>query len=318
MAAAFRTGGFALTLKTAILGGTSHIARAITPYLLEAGAELTLFARSPEKLPSGPWKVKTDFALLSKDSFDLVINCIGAGTPKELASDYNRWFSVLERFDNLALDYLKNVNPAALYVMFSSGAVYGRRSGHPAAEDTSWEFFPNRIKIPDYYAISKIYSEAKHRSLPHLRIADLRIFSFFSRHIVLDSGYFMTDLVTALLNKRTFSTSPVNIIRDFPHPADLVRLILRCAAEPEINTAIDAASKQGISKTEILHAFAENFGLNYNITELSGGLSPNGSSDVYLPTVEMAEKKLDWKAEVTSLETLLSETKVIWDNYGKA
>ena len=172
-----------MSLNIAILGGTSHIARAITPYLLESGAQVTLFARNPGKLADSPCRVIGDFAELMNGKYDLLINCIGAGTPKELAGDYNRWFTVLEKFDNLALEYLQKVNRQALYVMFSSGAVYGRKNLAPAEENSVWELSPNKIAVPDYYALAKIYSEAKHRSLPDLRIADLRIFSFFRKEL---------------------------------------------------------------------------------------------------------------------------------------
>ena len=46
-----------VNLNVAILGGTSHIARAITPYLLDAGTQVTLFARNPEKLAGSPCRV---------------------------------------------------------------------------------------------------------------------------------------------------------------------------------------------------------------------------------------------------------------------
>lgn len=300
-----------MNLKAAILGGTSHIARALTPYLLEAGTELTLFARSPELLAAAPCRIIRDFSALKEEKYDLVINCIGAGTPNELANDFNRWFSVLEKFDNLVLDYLQKVNPEALYVMFSSGAVYGRQSHAPAAEGSSWNFFPNRVKIQDYYAIAKLYSEAKHRSLPALRIADLRIFSFFSRHIDLDSGYFMTDLVKAVIENRVLETAPGDMLRDYPHPADLAALILRCAGEKKINQAIDVASSKAVAKSEILKTFAEHFALQYRCSAASCGSSPNGEVNVYVPTVEMAEKVLNWRAEKSSIETLLAETGAI-------
>jgi len=307
-----------VSLRIAILGGTSHIARALTHCFLQKETELTLFARSPEKLPSLPCRIIKGFESFPSGEFDLVINCIGAGTPKELKDDYNRWFSVLEKFDNLALDYLKNINPQALYVMFSSGAVYGRQSGKPATEDSSWNFFPNRLSVPDYYAISKIYSEAKHRSLPQLRIADLRIFSFFSRYIDLDSGYFMTDLVRSLVQKRVFETAPGDMFRDFPHPEDLAELILNCAAVPQINTAIDVASKSPVSKQEILKLYTEHFGLHYQFSSLQATHSPNGNVNIYLPTGTMAEKSLNWQARYTSIETLISETEIILKHYGKA
>ena len=307
-----------MSLKIAILGGTSHIARAITPYLLEAGAELTLFARSPEKLKGSNCSVHKGFDSFMYGNFDVIINCIGAGTPKELASDYNRWFSVLEHFDNLALDYLKNVNQETLYVMFSSGAVYGRQNNAPVEENSFWRFYPNRVSVPDYYAVSKIYSEAKHRSLPQLKIADLRIFSFFSHCIDLDSGYFMTDLVKALVKNEIFKTSPADMLRDYPHPSDLAALILRCAAEKHINTALDVASREPVSKNIILKTFSSKFGLKYRSTDSFSETSPNGSINIYVPTVDLAEKMLNWKAVCSSIETLLSETEVILDNYGKA
>ena len=306
-----------VNLNIAILGGTSHIARAITPYLLDAGAQVTLFARNPEKLAGSPCRVIREFDALMEEKFDLIINCIGAGTPKELANDFNRWFSVLEKFDNLALDYLKQVNPEALYVMFSSGAVYGRQSSSPAVETSSWEFFPNRVTVPDYYAISKIYSEAKHRSLENLRIADLRIFSFFSRCIDLESGYFMTDLVKSLVNGSVMETSIGDMIRDYPHPEDLAELILKCAGIPQINTAIDVASSDPVSKTEILKIFAEKFALQYHFSAV-GGNSPNGNVNVYIPTGEMARQTVAWQSRKSSIETLVSETEAILKHYGKA
>ena len=144
-----------MSLKAAILGGTSHIARAITPYLLKAGVKLTLFARSPEKLADAPCDVhKLSEIVFLTGKFDIIINCIGAGTPKELAGDYNRWFSVLEEFDNLALRYLREENPSALYVFLSSGAVYGRKSDTPAEENSVWQLCPNIVAVPDYYGIA--------------------------------------------------------------------------------------------------------------------------------------------------------------------
>ncbi len=307
-----------MDLNIAILGGTSHIARAVTPYLLDAGAQITLFARNPGKLADSPCRVIGDFAALMSGKYDLLINCIGAGTPRELAGDYNRWFTVLEKFDNLALEYLQKVNRNALYVMFSSGAVYGRKNRAPAEENSAWELSPNKIAVPDYYALVKIYSEAKHRSLPDLRIADLRIFSFFSRHIELDSGYFMTDLVTALLEEKVLTTSPGEMIRDYPHPADLSRLIIRCAREEKINRAIDVASAAPLAKSEILKLFSEKFALRCNVAENPLQASPNGDANIYLPTTEMAEKTVAWLPEFTSADTLVSETQAILSKYGKA
>ena len=302
-----------------ILGGTSHIAKGLISCFLER-PELRIewFGRSAERMElflkserlSGGITLHEGYDELFATPADLLVNCVGAGTPGELAGDCNRWFSVLQKFDDLALDYLQRVNDSALYVMFSSGAVYGRRHGEPVRPEDAWSLCPNAVSPQDYYGICKLYSEAKHRSLPRLRIADLRIFSYFSRFAPLDAGYFMTDLVSALVRGEVFVTQHGDIVRDYPHPADLASLVLRCAAEKEINTAFDVASACGVSKFEILRTFEERFSLKWRFGD-GGPESPNGRANVYLPAGSTAEKLLDWKAQYTSLATLAGETQAI-------
>ena len=94
--------------------------------------------------------------------------------------------------------------------------------------------------------------------------------------------------------------------------------VLRCAAEKHINTALDVASREPVSKNIILKTFSSKFGLKYGSTDSFSETSPNGSINIYVPTVDLAEKMLNWKAVCSSIETLLSETVVILDNYGKA
>ena len=128
----------------------------------------------------------------------------------------------------------------------------------------------------------------------------------------------MTDLVTALLKGETFLTTPTDIVRDYPHPKDLVNLILRCDSETDINRAFDVSSSAGVSKFEILQAFEKEFGLRYRIEDNGIPASPNGNTHVYLPTQHMVQNALKYQAEKSSLDTLLSETKAILDSYGKA
>ena len=128
----------------------------------------------------------------------------------------------------------------------------------------------------------------------------------------------MTDLVKALMTGECFRTTRQELIRDYPHPSDLAALILRCAGEKHINRALDVASKAAVSKKEILDLFASEFKLRYDFMDSLAGASPNGSANIYLPTGEMTEKALNWKAEYSSLETLHTETKAILEYYGKA
>ena len=297
-------------MRTVIIGGTSHIARALTPFFREKGDELCLFARRPEALKDPGVRVESDFSRLAGLEYDLLINCIGAGTPNLIRKDPHLWFSVLEPFDNLALESLERKNPDALYVHFSSGAVYDRDAGAPVGEASFKTIFPNRLTMEQWYPIVQLYAEAKHRSLPSLRILDLRIFSFFSRFIDLDSGYFMTELVKALVEKRPFATTRQEIVRDFPAPADLAALIRRAAELPKLNTAWDVRSAKSVSKSEILRAFAEKFSLRFEYADLRES-SPNGNAEIYFSASRRAGEMTGAAPRFTSLETLLAESEAL-------
>ena len=294
-------------MRVVICGATSHIARAIAPFFSEH--ELILFARDPQGLQGENVSVESDFSRLAATPCDVLINCIGAGTPNIVKSDPSLWFTVLEKFDTLALDALRKCSPDALYVHFSSGAVYDRDSNVPASDESSRTVFPNNIEIKDYYSIAKLYAEAKHRSMKSLRIIDLRIFSFFSSHIKLDSGYFMTDLVSALLDKKEFITKRNDIVRDFPAPADLAQIIIR-ASGMEINDSFDVYSAREVKKSEIIEEFSSQFGLKVRYEECQN-TSPNGDSDIYFSKSQKLQRELGFTPQYTSIETLVDETRKI-------
>ena len=298
-------------MKTVIiLGGTSHIAKGlISRFLKQPDCRVEWFGRSADRMAAflNSERLSGNIALHGgyEDFFsvrgDTVINCVGAGTPDKLKDDYTLWFSVLEQYDNLCLDYLKRVNPAALYVDFSSGAIYGRETA-----GTGLRIDPNRIQPPDYYALAKLYSEAKHRAHADLNIVDIRIFSYFSRHADPNSGYLMTDILKAVLNKDVLKTTDSDLIRDYISPDDLFALIQCCQAQPKINTAFDAFSRKPATKQEILSAFQEKFGLKIEIAELKSG-SPNSTASVYIPKDHTAEN-IGFQPRFTALEGLIGET----------
>lgn len=290
-----------------IAGGTSHIARAIVPYFLAAGDTVTLFARRPEAVAPLPGiRVESDFSLLPATDCDVLINCIGAGTPDIVRSEPGLWFTVLEKFDELAMRSLREYGHDTLYIHFSSGAVYDRKDGGFAGRENCRTICPNDIRVADYYSIAKLYAEAKHRAHSSLRILDLRIFSFFSRHIKLGSGYFMTDLMQALLRDELLLTSPDEMIRDYPHPEDVATLIRRCAAISEINAAADIASAAPVKKSEILRAFQEKFGLRWEYSDRIAP-SPNGNVSIYAPGSSAAHQLCGIAPRRSSIETLLAE-----------
>lgn len=270
------------------------MARSLTDEILkDAKHEAVVFARRLEALQNLPCRVESNFACLRQESFDLIINGIGAGTPAVLKDHYENWFTVLEKFDNLVLEALQN-SPQALYVSFSSGAVT-RLKG----------LDPDHIQIPDYYALSKLYSETKHRAMKSLRIADIRIYSFFSRYSPLDAGYFITDLAAALKNRTVLETRQGDMIRDYIHPQDLWNLILCCTARPVINLAVDAASAAPISKSDLLAFCSQKWELQYCV-KTGENLSPNATVSTYIPD-PLPAARLGFRAQYSSLESLTEE-----------
>lgn len=300
-------------MKTVIiLGGTSHIAKGlISRFLKQPDFRVEWFGRSAERMAAflNSERLSGNIALHGGyDDFysvraDAVINCVGAGTPDKLKDDYTLWFTVLEKYDNLCLDHLTKINSGAVYINFSSGAVYGHNSGVK-----EFRADPNRIQVADYYALAKIYSEAKHRANRDLNIVDIRIFSYFSRYADPNSGYLMTDVLKAVLNKGVLKTTDSDLIRDYISPDDLFALVCRCLASGKLNTAMDAFSGKPVSKKEILAAFQERFGLKTEVdSSLSAGKSPNATVSTYIPQ-DRSAGKLGYIPEHSSLDGLLIET----------
>jgi nucleoside-diphosphate-sugar epimerase len=248
-------------MKIAILGASSHIAKGLIANFLKAkGNHLYLFSRTMSKLEiflhligksSKDLCLKEGYNDFNKENYDLIINCVGAGTPNKLKNNYSNWFSVNEKFDNIAIDYLHN-NPKTLYINFSSGAVYGKNGSAPVEENTLNSIPVNNLQPEDYYSIANLNSEAKHRSFKDLKIVDIRIFSYFSRFADLNSGYFITEVMKHVLEKKTLETTDVNIVRDYIDPDDLFALILKCVEFGKINSAFDAVSRQSVDKLQIL------------------------------------------------------------------
>lgn len=311
--------------KIAFLGGTSHVGEGlISRFLADKDVSLSWFGRSAEKMKkflhtnslSGNIQLKEGYDDFPDGAYDVIINCVGAGTPEALKENYSLWFTVLEQFDNLALDYLREVNEKVLYVTFSSGALYGRNLQSATDENSCYSINPNKIGIPDYYAVAKLYAEAKHRSLSRLNIVDLRIFAYFSRFADPDSGYLMTDILKALLDKKPLNTRKNDLVRDYIAPDDLYSLVLLCMNQESINRSLDAYSAAPVSKTEMLKAFSEKFKLQVNFVDDIAPVSPNATSSVYCSNCHFAEK-IGYRPKYTSLEGLADELAHALEKTGK-
>lgn len=308
-------------MNVAITGATSHIAKGLIDRFLHRREDrLYLFTRSADKVGrfldaigrpgDGNCTVCTDYGAFSSFSYDAVINCVGVETRTKDKCDYTRYFSVTEEFDNLAVGYLKNVNPDALYISFSSGAVYGKGFETPVGEDSVNTVSVNTVAPEDYYGIARINAEAKHRAHGNLRIVDLRVFSYFSRYITLTDGYFITDLLEAILNDTVLITDTTDIVRDYLHPEDLFSMIRLCMYAGKMNQAIDVTSSRPVSKQEILDYFSAAYGLKYERWRFTESASATGAKANYYSTCNRASR-IGYVPQFNSLDTLKDEARYI-------
>jgi nucleoside-diphosphate-sugar epimerase len=312
--------GFAIGMPNsniAIFGATSHIAKGlIHNFLRSGGFRLDLYTGSPDSgrqfldsLHRSPIKscvIHEGYADLLENSHDVIINCAGVGTLKKLNGNYAAYFTVTEKFDNLAIQYLCETNPEALYISFSSGAVYGRNHAAPVDEDSANPFKVNQILPEDYYAIARLNAESKHRAFSSLRIIDLRVFSYFSRFIDLTEGYFISEVVSSILKSEIFVTDPVDMVRDYVHPDDLFGMILKCLQAGKINAAFDAVSAKPVTKMEVLDSFSSEFGLQFKITQSPSPPSATGPKPIYCSNYNAAAR-IGHRPKFRSMDALIDE-----------
>ena len=282
-----------------------------------------LYTRSPDKVRSflgaigrsteKGYVIHEGYKNFMKSFYDVVINCVGVGTLNKLQGDFTRYFTVTEEYDNLAIGYLRNSHPDALYISFSSGAVYGREFSASVEENTMNSIRVNHIAKEDYYAIARLNAEAKHRAFKNLRIVDLRIFSYFSRFIDLTDGYFITDIMDCILNKKVLITDNVNIVRDYVHPEDIYSIIRKCMNAGKINAAFDAISFKSVEKKEILDYFSYVYGLKYETGRSLGHISATGSKNIYCSNYDNAAS-IGYKPAFSSMDAIKQESKYILNN----
>lgn len=306
----------------AILGATSHIAKGLIYNFLRSDEfKLHLFGRSPEKargfvdsleLNIGKKDdiVYEELKSFPKFSYGAIINCVGTGTFKKMRGDFTSYFTTTEEYDNSVISYLQGIDPRALYINFSSGAVYGRNFSAPVDENTANSIKVNHVAAEDYYSIAKLNSEAKHRAFGDLNIVDIRLFSYFSRFIDLEDGYFITELLSCILHNTSFITDEMNFIRDYVGPEDLFLMIKKCLNIKKINAAFDVVSAGPVEKKEILDYFVSEYGLKIKIDAKLNYSSPTGSKNVYYSKYANAAS-IGYKPEFSSLETIKKESKFI-------
>lgn len=289
--------------KIALLGATGFIGKSLAfEFSKRDDFEVSLVARSEEKVrefvkqiqAEDKFKIK-NFEVFGKDEYDVIINCTGIGNPKVLKEDPVRIFKTTEDIDELILAYIKG-RPQTLYINLSSGAVYNIS---PTASRE--ELLPK-----DFYAAAKRDSETRHRALSELNMADIRIFSFFSRFIDLDSGFLMSEITDCIKNKKIFMTSREDIVRDYVGPGDLLALIMSLMKQKKVNDFFDAYSAKPVSKLELLNKLHEEYHLEYSFSEAPVSTSPTGAKPSYFSKNKKSEH-LGYSPRMSSLEVIVEE-----------
>lgn len=311
-------------ISIAILGATSQIARdLIVSSSAAEDTQLYLFARRPDEVTkwlasaglTGRYPVD-GFSGFAKQEFDAVINFVGVGNPAQAVAMGNTIFDVTLRFDEMVLEYLQT-HPACRYLFLSSGAAYGSSFNEPAKRDTPAVVAINNLAPHEWYGVAKLHAECRHRSHPEHPIIDIRVFNYFSRTQDISARFLITDILRAIRDKTVLKTSSDYIVRDFLHPSDFYKLVSSLLSAPATNTAVDCYSRAPIDKPNLLATMQEEFGLQYEITEVTASVNATGSKPHYY-SLNTRAADFGYQPALTSLEGVLQEMKAMLKLYGES
>jgi hypothetical protein len=272
-------------MRVAILGATGHVAKNLIDGMTPA-FDIVAFSRSEDL--SSPVHIGAFHSSPLMPFYDAVINCIGAGTPEKVKAAGPGIFATTERFDDLIIEYIQS-HPGSSYINISSGIVHVEGK-------------------PDAYRMTKLNAEAKHRAFADLPICDLRLFSFFSRHVDTSSSHMMAEISRAVVNGTEFVTTDSDIQRDYVSPVDLCQVVA-AAIRTGVNCACDIYSAAPTTKRAIIVAMQERFGLR--VEYVPSGRPPSASGDSYIPLDRSANEIFGYAPTMTSLETIQAELKAM-------
>jgi nucleoside-diphosphate-sugar epimerase len=301
-------------MRIAILGATSQIAKdLVLSFSKNKSYNFLLFGRNVEFLDKWIESVglneeyqAQDYAYFNKSQrYDVIINFVGNSDPIKAQKMGGDIFQITEQYDDMALDYVR-CHKETKYIFLSSGAVYGGNYQEPVNKDTVAIIDINNLKSTDWYSISKLYAEARHRSLSELSIIDVRVFNYFSHTQDMNARFLITDILRAIKNKEVFKTSEDNIIRDFITPPDFYRLIQEIIDFKPINTALDCYTKSPISKFDLLAELGIKLGLEYEIDNSIDIVNATGVKLNYYST-NSAANSIGYTPIYTSLDGIFKE-----------
>lgn len=281
--------------KIAIVGATGYIGKSLL-FLFAKYKKYDIFpfVRSKEKLGAflesiGDMEVRGyTFEQFNSYEYDIVINCVGIGNPSILKKNPREIFRITREFDDLILSYMRK-HSETLYVNLSSGAVHTVDKQKAMSVDPSSDVALSVIPIKEYYAIAKVQSEARHRTLPELAIVDLRVFNFFSRFYDKDADFLMSEIAECLKKQKVFKTTSGDMVRDFINMHDLYALIEKVIERGRANDALDVYSAAPVTKHELIKSLHDKYKLEYVIDDGEQKISPTGVKNEYIPHIKIAE-----------------------------
>lgn len=306
-------------MNIAILGASSQIAKDLIVSLFnKTDCHCMLFARNTTNYSNGIRLLaeKKRYQLLEYSEFsldyhfDVIINFVGVGDPAQAKKMGAQIFDVTEKYDQLALSYIKK-NPACRYIFLSSGAVYGGNFARPVSSESVAQININNLKETDWYTIAKLYAEARHRALDAFNIIDVRVFNYFSHTQDINARFLITDIVRAIRRNEVFKTSVANIVRDFITPDDFFCLIKAIIDyQGDLNLSLDCYTKAPIDKNTLLRTLGEHFEFRYEYETAFVGINATGVKINYYSNNKVANS-IGYDPGRSSIEGLLYEIKKI-------
>ena len=308
--------------SVAILGATGHVGRVLTVALADR-YDLTLYVRRPKEAIAFARAECAEAVVgvspinqfgypqcgVRSRAHDAVLNCVGFGNPAMLGDSEADVFALTEEFDGLTFRYLAAHSESRL-ISFSSGAAYGGTFEEPAGESSWAKYAANCLGPGALYGLTKLASEARHRSTPDYPIVDLRLFGLFSRHIDPSARYLMNSVVSAIVEGTTLVTSSEDIVRDYVDPSDLARLVTAIIGAEPMNEVFDVYSVEPVRKFALLDIFAQRYGLTFIVEPETVVRSATGSKLNYYSTNRRASV-VGYTPRFTSIEALLRETDAV-------
>lgn len=301
-------------MRIAILGATSQIAKDLVRSFHAYGtADLVLYARNPSAVTdwlsaqglSERYAVADFESFSSAENFDAILNFVGVGNPARAAELGAKILEITLQFDEMALDYLRQ-HPTCRYIFLSSGAAFGSNFDKPVVETSKAIFAINGLGPQDWYGVSKMHAECRHRSLPHLPIVDIRVFNYFSHTQDMSARFLLADVVRAIRDKTVLQTSSDYIVRDFIHPVDFYQLVAAILLAPTTNVTVDAYSKAPVDKPSLLKAIGEKYELRYETTQATPNVNATGNKAHYYSRNNKAAE-FGFKPTLTSLDGVMLE-----------